>query len=310
MECSDIVFLDLFSGAGGFPLGFMEAGFSFRTHYFSEIDKYAIANYHYNFKYARYAGTVEKIKARSIQRPDIVTFGFPCQDLSLAGKRHGLNGERSGLFFEALRIITEYKPRVFVFENVKGIFSSNNGKDFEIILKAIADSGLYECEWQLLNTAWFLPQHRHRIYFIGHLRGASRPKVFPFKEDDFPPPPRRAVQVAGTLMASGGQLTNMDNYVVDSLRTHGNARKLTPLEYERLQGFPDNWTRFGVENGERLQLSDTQRYQLMGNAVSVPVVKAIAERLRVGDKVSPTVERVALNLEALELELELFGLDF
>lgn len=305
MECSDIVFLDLFSGAGGFPLGFMKAGFTFRTHYFSEIDKYAIANYHYNFKYARYAGTVEEIKKGSIQQADIITFGFPCQDLSLAGKREGLKGKRSSLFFEALRIIVEHKPRVFVFENVKGIFSSNEGKDFEIILKAIADTGLYECEWQLLDTSWFLPQHRHRIFFVGHLRGKSRPKVFPFTENDFPPDSGRPMQVAGTLMASGGQLTNMDNYVVDSRKTYRNARKLIPLEYERLQGFPDNWTLHGIENAERIQLSDTQRYQLSGNAVGVPVVKAVAERLK---DPAPQLKSSSLELRALEVELELFGL--
>lgn len=309
MDHRSVIYLDLFSGTGGFPLGFMQAGFSFRKHYFSEIDRYAIANYSYNFKHATYAGSVEKVKASAIERPDIITFGFPCQDLSLAGKRAGLDGERSSLFFEALRIIRECKPCVFIFENVKGIFSSNGGKDFEVVLKAVADIGLYECEWQLLNTAWFLPQNRERIYFIGHLREKSRPKVFPFTQDDFPPVALKPLQMAGTLMAGSGQLNNMDSYVTDSLQSFANARRLTPLECERLQGFPDNWTCYGKDGGDQFVLSDTQRYSLVGNAVSVPVTKAISERLK-GETVASQGSANQFDLQQLgmlELELQLFG---
>jgi DNA (cytosine-5)-methyltransferase 1 len=84
-----------------------------------------------------------------------------------------------------MRIIEVTKPDIFIFENVKGLFGSEEGRDFEKVLQTIADLGVYECEWQLLNTSWFLPQNRERVYFIGHLRGRSRPKVFPFREGDF-----------------------------------------------------------------------------------------------------------------------------
>jgi DNA (cytosine-5)-methyltransferase 1 len=117
-------------------------------------------------------------------RINLITFGFPCQDLSIAGKRKGLDGKRSGLFFEAIRIIKECTPNIFIFENVKGLLSSNESKDFEVVLRAISDLRLYECEWQLLNTKWFLPQNRERIYFIGHLRGFSGQKIFPVTESD------------------------------------------------------------------------------------------------------------------------------
>lgn len=115
----------------------------------------------------------------------VVTFGFPCQDLSIAGKRRGLEGARSGLFFEAVRVIKELQPEYFVFENVKGLLTSNRGADFVRCLREIADLGNYDGEWQLVNTSWFLPQNRERIYFVGHLRGKSSPKVFPIPESNF-----------------------------------------------------------------------------------------------------------------------------
>ena len=148
----EISLLDLFAGTGGFPLGLIRAGFTIKKHYFSEIDNQAIANYSYNYKNAIYAGSIETIKKRTLEKPDIITFGSPCQDLSIAGKRRGLKGSKSRLFFEAIRILDLYKPRLFIFENVKGLFSSNQGKDFEVVLKSFADLGVYDmCDKKLLN---------------------------------------------------------------------------------------------------------------------------------------------------------------
>ncbi len=185
----ELIYIDLFSGVGGFSKGFEDAGLNIKHHYFSEIDKHAIAVYKYHFKNANYVGSVTDVSGIELRRKHpgakfIITFGFPCQDLSIAGKGKGLSGERSGLFFEAIRIVKEVKPEVFIFENVKGLLSSNEGKDFETVLRTIADIGLYECEWQLINTRWVLPQNRERIYFVGHLGGRSRPRVFPFRKND------------------------------------------------------------------------------------------------------------------------------
>lgn len=147
--------LDLFSGLGGFVLGLEKAGFKFKKHYSSEIDKYAIAVYNYHFKEAEYVGDVRHVCGSELRKRKsemwIVTFGFPCQDLSIAGKRKGFGGERSSLFFEAIRIINELRPDYFIAENVKGFFSSHDGRDFKVALQAIADIG-YNAQWQLLNT--------------------------------------------------------------------------------------------------------------------------------------------------------------
>lgn len=179
----EIDILELFSGIGGFSRGFQEAGYTIKKHSFSEIDKHAIANYKYNFKNAESIGSVTDV--HGLKTPDVLTFGSPCQDFSLAGKRMGMEGKRSSLITEAIRLISELRPPVFIWENVKGTFSSNNGEDFWAIIAAFANIGGYRLEWQLLNTSWFLPQNRERIYLIGHLAGASIPGVFPFRESDF-----------------------------------------------------------------------------------------------------------------------------
>jgi len=163
-------------------LGLQDAGMKFKKVYYSEVNKYAIANYKYNFKDAEYVGSVTDVSKWDIERPNIITFGSPCQDFSIAGKRSGLEGDRSSLVQYAIDSITRFRPDVFIWENVKGAFSSNNGNDFWAIIKAFNDIGGYRLEWQLLNTAWFLPQNRERIYLVGHLGNGSGSKVFPIGE--------------------------------------------------------------------------------------------------------------------------------
>jgi DNA (cytosine-5)-methyltransferase 1 len=339
----EINLLELFSGIGGFTKGFQRAGYTIKKHYFSEIDKHAIANYKYNFKDAEYIGSVTDVRGRDIERPDIITFGSPCQDFSLAGKRAGLEGKRSNLVMEAIRLITETKPSVFIWENVKGSFSSNNGADFWAIIAAFANIGGYRLEWQLLNTSWFLPQNRERIYLVGHFAGRSTGNIFPITENDriFNEPERAEkrrtqAEYSTTLKASGamkaddtfvqipkkaGCLTggghsgglHSDMTVIPILTParkekrqngrrfkedgepaftlgcqdqHGvminnNIRRLTEIECERLQGFPDNWTEYGNYDGEIKKIAKTQRYKMIGNAVTVDIVKIIAERLKI-----------------------------
>lgn len=409
----EIEILELFSGIGGFSKGFQDAGYILKKHKFSEIDKHAIANYKYNFKDAESIGSVTDV--RGLSRPDIITFGSPCQDFSLAGKRAGMDGQRSSLIREAIRLIDELRPSVFIWENVKGTFSSNNGEDFWAIIAAFANLGSYRLEWQLLNTSWFLPQNRERIYLIGHLAGRSEPGVFPIKENGrlFDKQKGRdeseaklfstiatntfrkesnyvvAPKIAGCLTGgghSGGLHSDMttikvssntkkgfdiltendtinfsnlnsktrrgrvgigvaqtldtqcnqgvivkpvltpnrlekrqngrrfkedgeDAFTVTSQDQHGimiddNIRRLTEIECERLQGFPDDWTKFGIyekqvwinkkewtankgiEKTFKIiegvqEIPKTQRYKMIGNAVTVAVVKAIADRLRI-----------------------------
>lgn len=180
----DLVLLDLFSGTGGFHKGLTDAGFDFKEVYFSEIDKHAIANYKYNYPNAKHIGSVNNILQSGIPRPHIITFGSPCQDFSLAGNRKGLAGDKSSLIQEAITSISHLRPDVFIWENVKGTFSSNAGRDFWAIIQAFANIGGYRLEWQLVNTSWLLPQNRERIYLVGHLTESFRNwgDVFPVTE--------------------------------------------------------------------------------------------------------------------------------
>jgi len=177
--------LDLFSGIGGFHLGFERAGYKVNS-YFSEIDKHAVAVYKQQFKDSTYVGSVTDVRGADLPTIDLITFGSPCQDFSLAGKRKGMEGERSSLILEAIRLINECRPRAFVWENVKGTFSSNDGEDFAAILQAFTNIGGYRLEWQLLNTSWFprTPQNRERIYLVGYSTtpGGDWRGVFPLGE--------------------------------------------------------------------------------------------------------------------------------
>lgn len=107
-----------------------------------------------------------------------------CQDFSIAGKRKGMGGDRSSLIAEAIRLIDECRPRFFIWENVKGTFSSNNSEDFWAIIQAFTNIRSYRLEWQLCNTKWLLPQNRERIYLVGLTGATSGREVFPLPEND------------------------------------------------------------------------------------------------------------------------------
>ena len=271
--------IDLFSGIGGFSLGFQRAGYNFTEHYFSEIDKHAIANYKYNFPNAKHIGDITTLHGGDFTGIDIITFGSPCQDFSTAGRREGLKGAKSSLIQHAIALIAQLRPSVFIWENVKGAFSSNAGADFWAIIQALTNIGGYTIEWQLLNTSWVLPQNRERLYLIGHLAGRSEPGVFPIREiakDSFKKT-RNIYDYSRTILRGYKNSTSTGSFI----KTKDNKiRYLTEIECERLQGFPDNWTQYGNYNGDIKPIARTQRYKLIGNAVTVDIVTMIAKRLK------------------------------
>lgn len=292
-----MVLLELFSGIGGFSKGLEAAGYTFDKVYFSEIDKHAIANFKYNFPYAEHIGTVTNIGEANIASPDIITFGSPCQNFSAIGDGKGLQGGESHLVRYAVEAVRRFRPDVFIWENVKGIFFARHRPDFWSIVKAFADIGSYRLEWQLFNTAWFLPQNRERMYLVGRIADKCTADVFPF-----PAPGGMYAKVgsdepvarpSGTITRNYGRQPNIGNYVLCLKKGESyngkltesqlsQIRMLTEVECERLQGFPDNFTRYGIYDGEKKEIAKIHRYALLGNAVSVPVVRAVAERIKRG----------------------------
>jgi DNA (cytosine-5)-methyltransferase 1 len=350
----------LFSGIGGFEKGIQQADPTAEIVFASEIDKYARQIYKKNFGVEPY-GDITELDAADVPEHDILVGGFPCQDVSVAGKREGLCGARSGMFFEIIRILREKQPRIVLIENVRGLLSSNQGWDFARILIELENVG-YSCEWQVFNSKNHgVPQNRERVFIIGHLRGSGARPIFPITENNRPDndvqgpttntitsrygksyatgsynpthsndriydpsgvspalncaeggnrqplsicdsgqgredqirsdliAPLRANTgaghnnivvsgVAGCLTGGGHSGGNHSDMTI--LKTLQGARRLTPTECERLQGFPDGWTAEGIDdNGEILTISDTQRYKCLGNEVTVNVVEFIARHI-------------------------------
>ena len=192
----------LFDGSGGFPFGGIIAGMT--PVWSSEIEPFPIRVTEKRLPSVRHYGDVSKLNGAGLEPVDVITFGSPCQDMSLAGKRAGLDGARSGLFFQAVRIIKEMRakygrPRFAVWENVRGALSSAGGEDFRRVLEELCrikddaadvprpkkwqSAGLirgngYSVAWRVLDAQyWGVPQRRKRIYLVADFDGDSAGKI-------------------------------------------------------------------------------------------------------------------------------------
>ncbi|RJP53691.1 MAG: DNA cytosine methyltransferase [Anaerolineaceae bacterium] len=291
-----------FSGIGGFDLGFEKAGHEIVFQ--CEIDSFCKMILNYHWPKVPFADDILEVQdGKTVPNADVWCGGFPCQDVSLARarQRHGLNGSRSGLFYDFAELLDHARPPIVIIENVPGLLSSNGGKDFEIVIRSLAKSG-YAVGWRVFNSQYFgVPQSRSRVYIVGHLGGprftseilfepersnrkpkassvAGKKSISPFKESLRDPRTGAIVQrLSYCLAATSGRHTGTDwsrSYVC-----YPNAvRRFTPVEYERLQGFPDNWTYPPQLRNDTIDY-DTQRYTALGNAVSVPVAKWIGQQI-------------------------------
>lgn len=354
-------YFSTFSGIGGFEVG-IERATKAECVGFSEIDKYAVQIYQRHFPDHTNFGDITKINADELPDFDLLVGGFPCQAFSIAGKRGGFADTRGTLFFDLARILKAKRPRLFLFENVKGLLSHDEGRTFYTIVATLDELG-YDVQWEVLNSKNFgVPQNRERIFIAGHLRGEPRPQVFPLGEDggadnelsghhtNTLTARYEGAQATGSYIGEGEldaqihqlnqpkhsndrvygadgvaptlntmQGGNRQPFVAElkyvgsvgtprkgsehqphlsrahkqparvyhedginpalsagemqgryNVQTGMAIRRLTPIECERLQGYPDGWTE-GV--------SDTQRYKTLGNSVTTNVIEAICERL-------------------------------
>jgi DNA (cytosine-5)-methyltransferase 1 len=336
-------YFDTFSGIGGFPLGIQLAygtvnqprcnteisSSPSHSHSpdtnrecsggrpqptcigYSEIDKYASAIYQKHFPTHHNYGDITKIVAEDLPDFDLLVGGFPCQAFSIAGKRGGFEDTRGTMFFELARILRAKQPRLFVFENVKGLLSHDGGKSFATIIQTLDELG-YDCQWQVLNSKNHgVPQNRERVFIIGHLRGTPRPQVFPFG-DYTETTDELQGQHSNTLTARyyGGQANGtyvlegeLDAQGINQLNqpTHSNDRvygadgispTLNTMQGGNRQPFvaqeemkirrltPAECERLqGFPDGWTEGISDTQRYKCLGNAVTVNVIRDIFMRM-------------------------------
>lgn len=344
--------VSLFSGVGGFDLGFENAGI--KTSLFCEQDKKCQSVLQYRWPNTPIHDNVETLTKELLSdNIDVLHGGFPCQDVSYAGRRTGLEGSRSKLFWEFHRILDDIKPRWFVIENVVGLLSSNGGQDMGAVIGALVDSG-YGVAYRVLDAQWFgVAQRRRRVFIVGYL-GDWRPpaEVLALQQGcsgDIEKVRRERKKTSRSVAAclnsggnTGGFRTEPGEHLVAYVKTaragahpkdghqrpenweEGNVaptltafdmgdvrattlalnlnqdpvsgvispalgvefkigafgnfgvRRLTPIECERLQGFPDDWTLYSSAGKN---VPDTSRYKMMGNAVCVNVAEWIGRRI-------------------------------
>jgi len=173
-----MTFIDFFAGIGGFRLVFEQSGH--KCVGWVEIDKFARRSYEaiHDTKEEWTAKDIRAVEPAELPEADIYTFGFPCQSFSIAGKRGGFDDTRGTLFFEVMRLAKARQPGLLVGENVAGLLSHNGGRTFETVIYTMEELG-YVVEWQVINSKYYVPQNRERVFIIGHFRGGSRRRVFP-----------------------------------------------------------------------------------------------------------------------------------
>lgn len=351
--------VSLFAGIGGFELAMHNVGIP--TIASCEIDPKAQQVLKTHFPNTHIFDDIKTLSGKDLInagfKPEtgIITAGFPCQDLSVAGKRAGLNGQRSGLFWHIVRLLEQTQTEWFLLENVPGLLTSNNGRDFGTALRALVECG-YSVGWRVLDAQYFgVPQRRRRIFILGNRSGnGEHIAQILFKSEglrrDITQSQKQGQSVTGNvgegfgepMLVNGKEIsnclpselyhhgtvvnqdvdnghlivfkphqtegariqTNVINTLTAMMGTGGNnmpmvaniasplearfykganaesaagghlqvfgsqVRRLTPIECERLQGFPDNWT---------ANQPDSHRYKQLGNAIAVPCVQWIMQ---------------------------------
>ncbi|GMU86907.1 MAG: cytosine-specific methyltransferase [Ignavibacteriales bacterium] len=306
-------FVDLFAGIGGIRLAFQNLGG--RCVFSSEWDAFAKKTYEANFGEIPF-DDITQISENDIPAHDILLAGFPCQPFSIAGvskknslgRKHGFLDETQGtLFFDIARIIKAKRPKAFLLENVKNLLSHDKGKTFFVISETLKELN-YSIYYKVLDSKYFVPQHRERIIIIGfNNRAFKGEEEFKFPElkdqglkirdilESIPDSKYTLTDKLWSYLQSyakkhkekgngfGFGLTDLDGisrtlsarYYKDGSeilipQRNRNPRRLTPRECARLQGFPDNFV---------IPVSDNQAYRQFGNSVTVPLIQSVGKNL-------------------------------
>ena len=306
---SKLKMIDLFAGTGAFSLAFKDNNVDIV--FANDMVDHSKKAYDTNFNHTLTLKDLNDIKVEDIPSHDILTGGFPCQPFSIAGHQEGFKDERSNVFWKILSIVDYHQPKCIILENVKNLLSHDDHKTFEIIKSNLEKKGYHVC-YKVLNTAEItgIPQHRERIYIVCikskqvfdsfdlNFPSIQKKKISEFLEENVPSKyyytdkstiwdlvkanvtkkdtvyQYRRVYVRENKSSECPTLTaNMGSggHNVPIILDEKGIRKLTPRECFNLQGFPSSYI--------LPALSDCNLYKLAGNAVSVPVVKLIADKL-------------------------------
>jgi len=296
----------LFSGIGGIEKGFEQAGFTIK--YGLELNKYAVKTLKHNVSYTVYEEDITKVEY--LPKVDILVGGFPCQAFSIAGLKKGFEDPRGKLFFEILRIIDIVNPEIIFLENIKNILYIDKGRTLENILHLLAEKGFY-VQYKNLNSKDYggVPQNRDRVYFVGFKDKKkyidfcfpnkierkslidildkttedkyyiNNMKIYPYAKEFIKEkfiPYRKGyglkLETIKSCKCSPALVTAGGGGSVHILRDDKDIRKLTPEEGLRLQANDD------LKFPEDISL--TQRYNMIGNSVTVSVVRRIAENIK------------------------------
>jgi len=304
--------LDLFAGVGGIRLGFEQVGY-FETVFSNDFDKYCKNTYDLNFENSKlFIDDLKNLNPLELPDFDFLLGGFPCQPFSIAGYRQGFEDQRGrgDLFFYIARIIEIKQPLGFLLENVKNLYSHDNGNTFKIIIKTLEDLG-YHTKFEILNgsTHGNLPQNRERVYLVGFRNIENFEKFsFPLKIDlkikvtdllekvvpekyyyNNKPLHHKLKEVINDKNSVyqwrrhyvRKNMSNVCPTLTANMGTGGHnvplilddkgIRKLTPKECFNIQGFPPEYI---LPN-----ISDAALYKQAGNSVNVPVIRRIAEKI-------------------------------
>ena len=284
---SKFTFIDLFAGIGGFHIAMSNLGGEcvFASEWDDDCRKTYTANYQKDSPKIftngvpndNFVGDITKVDPNSIPDHDVLCAGFPCQPFSQAGHKLGFEDTRGTLFFNVANIMKAKKPKAVFLENVRGLFTHDGGKTFEVIKNTINELG-YTMHYQIVKASDFnCPQHRPRLYMI-----CFRNDI-PNSDFSFPQPVPLTKTMSdvfdgaavnkkiGFTLRVGGKSSpitdrrNWDGYIVN-----GKERRITPKEGKRMQGFPDEFI-FPVSNSAAMKQ--------LGNSVAIPAIQAVGNEM-------------------------------
>lgn len=224
-------FGSLFSGIGTIDLGLEQAGL--KCAWQVEIDKTCRSVLERHWPDTARFSDVCDVGADCLTPVDLIAFGSPCQDLSIAGRRAGMAGERSGLFYEAIRVIRDLRPRFALWENVPGAFNSNGGRDFAAVLDAFLDSGARDIGWRVLDAQWFgVAQTRRRVFLVADFGGRCADQILSLTDcvRRYSTPRRQKGRTTPALSAggagvgrTGNERTEADFMIARSIRSRNDS---------------------------------------------------------------------------------------